>query len=78
MKFKAALFYNGHIVYYNVYVIGDNIYKVKLDTYYDEPAPPQVIELYKNGYIWKANCEDNELVKELGAAIEQRAIHHHI
>ena len=78
MKFKAALFYNGHIAYYNVYVIGDNVYKVKLDTYYGEPAPPQVIELYKKGFQWKANCEDNELVKELGAAIEHRAINQHI
>lgn len=78
MKFKAALFYNGHIVYYNIYVIGENTYKVKLDSYYSEPAPPQVIGLYKMGYIWKADCAEDELIKELSAAIEQQAVRQHI
>ena len=72
MKFKAALFYHGFIAYYSVYLIGENAYKVKLDAYCGDHLPPQVIELRKNGYQWKANCEEYELVKELSAAIEQK------
>ena len=72
MKFKAALFYNGYIAYYNVYLIGENLYKVKLDSYYGETTPPSIIELHKLGYQWNASCGEYELIKELGAAIEQR------
>lgn len=78
MKFKAALFYNGCIAYYNIYVIGDNIYKVKLDSYYGDLQPPQLIELNKKGFQWNANCEDYELVKELSAAIEQQTVSRHM
>ena len=74
MKFKAALFYKGYIAYYNVYLIGKNNYKVKLENYCGESYPPQIIELYKSGFQWSANCGDDELIKELGAAIEQKAI----
>ena len=72
MKFKAALFYNGCIAYYNIFLIAENYYKVKLDTYKGEASPPVLIELFKDGYTWCSNCSDHELTKELGAAIEQR------
>lgn len=72
MKFKTALFYNGAIAYYNVYCISNNGYKIKLDSYSGEQHPPLLIELYRNGRLWNSSCKDQELVKELGAAIEQK------
>ena len=72
MKFKAALFYNGRIAFYSVYLLSDNLYKAKLDEYPGQVTPPQLVELNKNGQMWTSDCVDKEVVKELGAAIDQR------
>ncbi|MBD0286203.1 MAG: hypothetical protein ICV53_18620 [Flavisolibacter sp.] len=72
MRFKTALFYNGTIVYYNVYTIGHNAYKIKLDSYNGATKPPTLIELHKEGHSWFSSCTDQELIKELSAAIDRK------
>lgn len=72
MKFKAALFYDGKIAFYSVYLLQSNCYKAKLDEYSGQATPPQLIELVKQPVGWSSDCTDPDLVKELCAAIEQR------
>ena len=72
MKFKTALFYKGAIVYYNIFRLGNNLYKVKLDSYNGNTHPPELIEIYKEGQTWHSSCNEMELIKELSAAIEQK------
>ena len=74
MKFKAALFYNGCIAFYSVYLLHDNFYKARLDEYSGHTTPPQLVELNKKGFMWTSDCNEVEVVKELGAAIDQRSI----
>lgn len=73
MKFKAALFYQGCIAFYSVYLLHDNYYKAKLDEYSGQAAPPQLVQLSKDGFSWTSDCPEKEVVKELAAAIEQRS-----
>jgi hypothetical protein len=70
MKFKTALFYNGSIAFYSVYLLDVNTYKAKLDEYPGLQKPPLLVELYKHGMNWNSDCDDNELIQELTAAIE--------
>lgn len=72
MKFKAALFYNGFIVFYDVFRVGDEVYKAKLDSSLSEITPPELIELKKNGSNWVSSCEHFDISKEIGAAIDQQ------
>lgn len=72
MRFKAALFYDGKIAFYNVYFLSSNFYKAKLDDYSGESAPPPLIELVRESVGWASSCAEKEVVKELGAAIDQR------
>ena len=74
MKFKAALFYNGCIAFYSVYLLYDNLYKAKLDEYSGDGAPPELVALNKDGFAWASDCPEREVVKELGAAIDQRSV----
>lgn len=73
MKFKAALFYHGKIAFYSIYFLKKNSYKAKLDEYTGQAAPPQLVELVKNTVGWSSDCPEHDLVKELGAAIDQRS-----
>lgn len=70
MRFKAALFYNNSIAFYSVYLIDGNTYKAKLDEYSGQRQPPSVVSLQKNNLGWNSDCDDNEIVTELSAAIE--------
>lgn len=72
MKFKAALFYNGSIVFYNVFVLRDNLFKAKLDDHEIAVQPPLLVELQKDPFGWKTNCSDGEIVRELTAAIDHK------
>jgi hypothetical protein len=74
MKFKAALVYSGGIAFYNVYYLDAGVYKAKLDNCSGQHQPPSLIELHKSNYNWSSSCCDQELVKELAAAIEFRKI----
>lgn len=76
MKFKAALFYQNSLVFYSIYHLGDNYFKAKLDNYsMDSSNPPLLLELYRQNSQWNSNCSEGEIVKELGAAIDQRVSH---
>lgn len=72
MKFKAALFYNGSIAFYSVYLLQDNLCKAKLDEYSGQASPPQLIELKKDIVGWTSECHEVDVVKELCAAIDQQ------
>jgi len=72
MKFKAALFYDGKIAFYSIYLLQTNFYKAKLDEYNGQTTPPQLVELVKEPVGWSSSCPELDLVKELGAAIDQR------
>lgn len=72
IKFKAALFYNDVIVFYSLYKIGENIFKAKLESTDVAVDPPELLELYKEADEWRSACENQDLIKELGAAIEQQ------
>lgn len=72
MRFKAALFYDGKIAFYSIYFLNKNFYKAKLDEYSGEATPPPLVELVKEPVGWASDCVEKELVKELGAAIDQR------
>ncbi len=73
MKFKAALFYQDTLVYYSIYSLGDNYYKAKLDDLFASRCKaPQLVELHRYSDSWLSDCPETELVKELGAAIDQR------
>jgi hypothetical protein len=74
MKFKAALFYHDSLVYYSIYHLGENFYKAKLEGDAHPCAAPQVLELHRESQLWISNCADNIVVKELGAAIDQRTL----
>lgn len=74
MKFKAALFYNGNIVFYSVFLLRDNLYKAKLDEYNGAAQPPTLVELKKDHFGWKTDCVDRELVNELTAAIDYKSV----
>lgn len=77
MKFKAALFYQDALVFYSIYHVGENFYKAKLDSQGPKNAtPPSILELRKEERAWASNCAEFELVKELGAAIDQRTVRH--
>lgn len=70
MRFKAALFYHNSIAFYSVYLLEGNTYKAKLDECSGQPQPPSLVNLQKNSLGWKSDCDDNEIVTELSAAIE--------
>ena len=73
MKFKAALFYQDALVYYSIYHVGQNYFKAKLDEYcHHACGAPQLLELRRESRSWDSDCKDGYLVKELGAAIDQR------
>lgn len=75
MKFKAALFYQDALVFYSIYHVGENFYKAKLDSLsVEQTAPPTLLELRKEDRTWASNCAEFELVRELGAAIDQRTV----
>lgn len=74
MKFKAALFYHDSLVYYSIYHLGDNYYKAKLEGELHPCAAPQVLELHRQNRFWTSNCPEYAVVKELGAAIDQRTL----
>jgi hypothetical protein len=59
-------------VFYSIYHVGDNFYKAKLDTSMKEIQPPELLELRKQDRNWCSDCIENALVRELGAAIDQR------
>lgn len=60
-------------MYYSIYHLGDNYYKAKLETEQHLCAAPQVLELRRQNQYWISDCSDNKVVKELGAAIDQRS-----
>ena len=70
MRFKAALCYNDAIAFYSVYLLDSNTYKAKLDEYSGQTQPPDLVELQKNGLMWQSDCQDQELLTELTAAID--------
>jgi hypothetical protein len=70
MRFKAALCYNDSIAFYSVYLLDDNTYKAKLDEYSGHAQPPRLVELQKNGMMWQSDCQDQQLLSELTAAID--------
>jgi hypothetical protein len=72
VKFKAALFYKETIVFYSVYRLGEDYYKAKLDECNVEGQPPVLLALYKKENYWNSDCSNSQIVKELGAAIEQQ------
>jgi hypothetical protein len=72
VKFKAALFYNESIVFYSVYLVGEDFYKAKLDDCNVDGQPPVLLALYKKENYWNSDCSNSQIVKELGAAIEQQ------
>lgn len=74
MKFKAALFYHDSLVYYSVYHLGKDYYKAKLESDMHLCAAPPVLELRRQNCFWTSNCSEGEIVKELGAAIDQRTL----
>ena len=73
MKFKTALFYQGYIAYYSIYLIGKDCYKAKLDSYTGKMPPPALIQVYKESDYWNSDCNDRELIHEIHAAIAQKA-----
>lgn len=70
MRFKAALCYQNSIAFYSIYLLDGNTYKAKLDECSGQLQPPGLVNLQKNNLGWKSDCEDNEIVNELGAAID--------
>lgn len=70
MRFKAALCYHDSIAFYSVYLLNGNTYKAKLDECSGRAQPPGLVNLQKNTLGWKSDCDDNEIVNELGAAID--------
>jgi len=70
MRFKAALFYHNSIAFYSVYLLEGNTYKAKLDECSGQFQPPSLVNLQKNSLGWNSDCDDNEIVTELSAAIE--------
>lgn len=74
MKFKAALFYQDALVYYSIYHLGENFYKAKLDGSFDVCPAPQLLELRRYNRSWASDCPEFDLVRELGAAIDQRTL----
>ena len=70
MRFKAALCYHNSIAFYSVYPLSGNSYKAKLDECVGQTQPPGLVNLQKNTLGWKSDCEDDEIVNELGAAID--------
>ena len=70
MRFKAALFYNDSIAFYSVYLLDSNKYKARLEEYSGQTQPPSLVELQRNGMMWKSDCEDQQLLSELTAAID--------
>ena len=74
MRFKAALFYQNAIAFYSVYLLDGNTYKAKLDEYSGVTLPPSLISLKKSNKGWQSDCNDNEIITELRAAIEFKKI----
>ena len=70
MRFKAALCYHNSIAFYSIYALNGNTYKAKLDECAGQTQPPGLVNLQKNTLGWKSDCEDIEIVNELGAAID--------
>jgi hypothetical protein len=70
MRFKAALCYQNSIAFYSIYLLDSNTYKAKLDECHGQLQPPILVNLQKNNLGWKSDCEDNEIVSELSAAID--------
>lgn len=70
MRFKAALCYQNSIAFYSIYLLDSNSYKAKLDECSGQTQPPTLVNLQKNNLGWKSDCDDNEIVNELGAAID--------
>lgn len=77
MKFKAALFYQDSLVFYSIYHVGENFYKAKLDAEdVNNIKPPLLLELRKQNKQWSSDCGESAVVRELGAAIDQRTLRH--
>ena len=72
MKFKAALFFNSAIAFYNVYLLEDDFCKARLHEYSGPLTPPELVQLKRIDLVWTSDCEHKDLVKQLGAAINQR------
>ena len=70
MRFKAALCYQNSIAFYSINLNDGNRYKAKMDECSGDSQPPGLINLQKNNQGWKSDCNDNEIVSELGAAID--------
>jgi hypothetical protein len=75
MEFVAAIFYNHFPVIYRIF-FKDNKYEAKLERYHGDPAcqPPKNIRLFKEGRRWKGDIADQNVIEDLGLAIEVKAI----
>ncbi len=75
MDVKIALFHKGLLATYKVDRVDTVTYNARLRDYSGEAAPPRYIKFYKTELGWRSAFEDAELIRELGAAIEDNHLY---
>jgi len=70
MDVKIALFQKGLMATYHIDKVDRITYNALLRTYSGETPPPSYIKFYKTEDGWRSAFEDEELIRELGLAVE--------
>lgn len=70
MDVKIDLFHKGLQATYKIDQVDGLTYNARLRDYSGE-KPPAYIKFYKTDLGWHSAFEDNELIRELGLAVEE-------
>ena len=73
---EVVIVYKGALAFYNIIREKDDVYSAYLREYNGIDQPPQVLTLVKSIRHWTGSIEDEELLFELGKAIERHAESH--
>jgi hypothetical protein len=70
MEVKIALFQKGLMATYKVEQENSRTFNIRLKEFAGDSKPPLYLKLHKTELGWRSAFEDHELVREVGAAID--------
>ena len=71
MNVKIALFQKGLMATYFIDKMDELTFNARLRAYSGDNKPPVYIKFYKTEQGWRSEFEDAELIRELGAAVDE-------
>ena len=68
---EVVIVYKGALAHYNIVREKDDVYSAFIKSYNGIDQPPPTVTLIKSIRHWTGSVEDDELLSELGEAIER-------